>query len=137
MNHVTVLSLISQADRLAGHEVCAPVVNDAAVNSGQLVPVLSGGEVRMEPTRSDRSEKKITWRRFERLRYCHRYHHLGQRMCEYMGQRRRLWSQDQQINRKARETQDLRETMEATTRERKNMVGGGKECVEAKNERTG
>ena len=58
MNRVTVLSLISQADLLAGHEVCAPVVNDAAVNNGQLVPILSGGDVRMEPTRSDRSEKK-------------------------------------------------------------------------------
>ena len=77
MNRVTVLSLISQADLLAGHEVCAPVVNDAAVNNGQLVPVLSGGDVRMEPTRSDRSEKKnFTWRRFERLRCCHRCHHL-------------------------------------------------------------
>lgn len=58
MNLATVLSLISQADLLAGHEVCALIVNDALVNNGQLVPVSSGGDVRMKPTRNDRSGGK-------------------------------------------------------------------------------
>lgn len=54
MNGGAVFALISQADLLVRHEVGTVLINDTVVNNGQLVPVLSGVEVRKEPRQADK-----------------------------------------------------------------------------------
>lgn len=62
-----VLTLISQADLLAGNEVRAVVIDDTIVDGRQLVPVME----RIGAKARDEMQRSFTWRRPRRLRSCH------------------------------------------------------------------